>query len=247
MAQIIEERVFDDNTCVLFNELENGFDWLTVYGTDDEKIFRISANLAIKFTNFASANTSGSATSYAYIYAVIGTTDIQLLRTNGLSLRLRFRLVIGAAGDLALQLLSSVSAIPTIPVGGTDLIFAIVNVQNTVNDSITGYGIYVPKAKGDANSLGAGMTFMNATPRFMYTDDTDDLIENGNLQFLTYDPEAKITALIPIVCVASQCVSTSAYVPIVSKPDIQQGYVEIEGVLYYRIGGLHFIETEQGG
>lgn len=245
MAQIIEERVFDGNTCVLFNELENGFNWQSVTGTDDEKIFRISGNLAIKFTNFASANTSGSTTSYAYIYAVIGTTDIQLLRTNGFSLRLRFRLVIGAAGDLALQLLSSTS--PTIPVGGTDLIFAIVNVQNTVNDSITGYGIYVPKVKGSATTNGTttGINiFMDATPRFMYTDDTEDLIENGNLQFLTYDPEAKITALIPIVCVASQCVSTSAYVPIISKPDIQQGYVEIEGVLYYRIGGLHFIETE---
>ena len=243
MAQIKEERVFDGNTCVLFNELENGFNWLTVYGTDDEKIFRISSNLAMKFTNFASANTSGSTTIYAYVYAVVGTTDIQLLRTNGYSLRQRFRLVIGAAGDLALQLLSSTS--PTIPVGGTDLIFAIVNVQNTVNDSITGYGIYVPKAKGNASSNGTGIsTFMDATPRFMYTDDTNDLIENGNLQFLTYDPEAKITALIPIVCVASQCVSTSAYVPIISKPDIQQGYVEIEGVLYYRIGGLHFIETE---
>ncbi len=245
MAQIIEERVFEDSTCVLFNELENGFTWQSVTGTDDEKIFRISANLAIKFTNFATAKASGSASSYAYVYAVIGTTDIQLLRTNGIALGLRFRLVIGAAGDLALQLLSSVTSTPTIPVGGCDLIFAIVNVQNTVDDSITGYGIYYPKSKGNAASTGTGVSaFMDATPRFMYTDDTDDLIENGNLQFLTYDPEAKITALIPIVCVASQCVSTSAYVPIVSKPDIQQGYVEIEGVLYYRIGGLHFIETE---
>lgn len=250
MAQIIEKRVFDDNTCVLFDELEDSFNWLTVYGTDDEKIFRISANLAIKFTNFATAKASGSTTTYAYIYAIIGTTDIQLARPNGKALAERgFRLVIGAAGDLALQLSDELTdAIK--PVGGTELQFAIVNVQNTVDDSVTGYGIYRPKNTGKAINVGGGINpFMDATPSWMYTDDTEDPVDNGNLQFLTFDGGAKITALMPIVCVSSECVSTSAYVPIVSKPDTQQGYVEIEGVLYYRIGGLHFIETsssEQG-
>lgn len=261
MAQIIEKRIFETVSgsahCVLFDELENAFNWLTVYGTDDEKVFRISANLAIKCTDFATAYASGSASSSSTasgkIYAVIGTTDVLLAGVSGVAMSRSargFRIVIGAAGDLALQI--SVETVDSVyPMSGCSLAFAIVNVQNTVNDNITGYGIYYPKQIGKSRS---GSTpnvynginyFTDATPKFLYTDDTEDPVDNGILQFVTFDPNAKITALMPIVCVSSECVSTSAYVPIISKPDIQQGYVEIERVLYYNIGGLYFIETSQ--
>lgn len=260
MAQIIEKRIFETVSgtahCVLFDELENAFNWLTVYGNDDEMIFRISANLAIKCTNFATAYASGSASSSSTasgkIYAVIGTTEILLAGVSGVVMARSgrgFRIVIGAAGDLALQV-SGETVDAVYPMSGCSLAFAIVNVQNTVNDSITGYGIYYPKMIGRSRSTSTNVYgginyFTDATPKFLYTDDTEDPVDNGNLQFVTFDPNAKITALMPIVCVSSECVSTSAYVPIISKPDIQQGYVEIERVLYYNIGGLYFIETSQ--
>lgn len=260
MAQIIEKRIFETVSgsahCVLFDELENAFNWLTVYGTDDEKVFKISANLAIKCTDFATAYASGSASSSSTasgkIYAVIGTTDVLLAGVSGVAMSRSargFRIVIGAAGDLALQVEGDIVR-PIYPMSGCGLVFAIVNVQNTVNDSVTGYGIYRPKLEGTARSTSTNVYgginyFTDATPKFLYTDDTEDPVDNGNLQFVTFDPNAKITALMPIVCVSSECVSTSAYVPIISKPDIQQGYVEIERVLYYNIGGLYFIETSQ--
>ena len=183
---------------------------------------------------------------------MVGTTDVLLAGVSGVAMSRSargFRIVIGAAGDLALQVEGEIVD-SVYPMSGCGLVFAIVNVQNTINDNITGYGIYCPKLVGrsrstSTNVFGGINYFTDATPKFLYTDDTEDLVDNGNLQFVTFDPNAKITALMPIVYVSSECVSTSAYVPIISKPDIQQGYVEIERVLYYNIGGLYFIETSQ--
>lgn len=248
MAQIIEDNIYELEsnaaTWTLFDELENAFNWQSVTGTDDAKLFTISGNLAIRFDNFETARAAGTSSAKAYIYAVVNGTDIALVQITGnmLTTSRRFKIIIGAAGDLAFQLGNA--STDSVPAAGCCLRFAIVNVQSTVDDSVTGYGIYAPKTVG---SLGSTITPMDATPLFMYTDDTDTLVPNTGLQGLTNNIRAKITALMPIVCVSSECVSTSAYYPMVSKPDIQQGYVEMEGVLYYCIGGLHFIETSPEG
>lgn len=243
MAQIIEKNIYsiDNNTATwtLFNELENAFEWQSVTGTDDAKLFRINSNLAIRFDTFETARAAGSSSSFGRIYAVIRNTDVHLgnLQGNMMTTDRKFRIIIGAAGDIAFQL--GFASGDKTPTAGCGLRFAVVNVLNT-NTKNTGYGVYAPKTVGIF-----GSTYPDAVPLFMYTDDTVEPIPNTGFAGLNNNASAKITALMPIVCVSSACVSTSAYIPLISSPDIQQGYIEMDDVLYYTIGGLCFVENSE--
>ena len=54
----------------------------------------------------------------------------------------------------------------------------------------------------------------------------------------------QITALVPICSIASQCVSTSAYVALMNAVNVLQGRVKVEGKMYYTIGGIFLRESE---
>ena len=247
MAQIIEDFIFKYDatsgyTWPLFEELENAFNWQSVTGDSDSMLFTINSHLALRFDKFNSARSSGTPTSTGEMYVIVNGNEEQWwsLQGNLLTANRRFRIIIGAAGDVILQL--GTSNYDYVPGAGAGLQFGIVNVQNTVDDTITGYGLYRPRSGGGFGSNSQSVTFSNPVPSAFYTDDTSLLIRNSSLQGIANNPNAKITALIPICSLCSECVSTSAFVAMISKPDMQQGYIEMEGVLYYAIGGLFLIE-----
>lgn len=251
MAQIIENYCFTLTSGVatwnLFTDLAAAFDWASVSGTNDAKTFTISNHLAIRFDNFESARASGSPSSTGKMYVIVNGNEEQwwTIQGNQLTAARRFRIIIGAAGDLVFQLDTGTNG--AVPAAGAGLQFGILNVQSTVDDSVTGYGLYDSRTAGGMGSSNASLTFCNAIPEAFYTDDTLLLIHNTGLQGIANNPNAKITALMPICGLGSECVSTSAFVALISKPDVQQGYVEMEGVLYYAIGGLYLIERASGG
>lgn len=245
MAQVIQDKIYKEvNGSIvwtLFEELENAFSWQSVTGGDDYKVFRISGSLAIRFENFETARASGSTTTYGRIYAMVGENEELITTFMGsvFTSDRQFKIIVGSAGDIALQLGSG--TYDQIPVAGAGLRFAVVNVQDTTDDNVTGYGIYTPKVAGTRSN--GSVTFNDATPKFFYTDDTTNLTNNTNLQYLSNDPNAKIMAVWPIFGVVSNCVSTSAFVLAMGKPDVLQGKTQVEGVIYYAIGGLFFLEA----
>lgn len=252
MAQIIEDFIFKYDatsgyTWPLFEELENAFNWQSVTGDSDSMLFTINSHLALRFDNFNSARSSGATTSTGKMYVIVNGNTEQWwsIQGNLLTATRRFRIIIGAAGDVILQV--DTGNYGYVPGAGAGLQFGIINVQNTVDDTITGYGLYRPRSAGGLGTNSQSVTFSNPVPSALYTDDTLILIQNGNLQGLNNNPDAKITALIPICGLCSECVSTSAFASIISKPDMQQGYIEMEGVLYYVIGGLFLLERNVGG
>lgn len=252
MAQIIENYLYEYDSSIsgyrwlLFSELEDAFNWQSVTGTSNSMLFTINSHLAIRFDNFESARASGSSGSTGKMYVIVNGNEEQWwsIQGNYLTALRRFRIIISAAGDLVLQLDGQYGSTPA---AGSGLRFGIVNVQSTVDDNVTGYGLYQPKSSGGMSSSDTGVSFSNATPNRLYTDDTLLLLSNGNLQGISNNPNAKITALMPICSICSECVSTSAFTAMISKPDVQQGYVEMEGVLYYVIGGLFLMERDVGG
>ena len=251
MAQIIENYCFTLNSGVatwnLFTDLAAAFDWQSVSGTDNAKVFTISNHLAIRFDNFESARASGATTSLGKMYVIVNGNEQEWWSIQGyhLSVERRFKIIISAAGDLVFQL--GTGNYDFTPAAGGGLRFGILNVQNTVDDNVTGYGLYQPRGSGGMASSNTGVTFANPIPSALYTDDTLLMLHNIDLQGIANNPNAKITALMPICGLSSECVSTSAFAAIISKPDVQQGYVEMEGVLYYVVGGLFLLERNVGG
>jgi hypothetical protein len=85
---------------------------------------------------------------------------------------------------------------------------------------------------------------MNATPRYLFTADTEEILQNSNLTFIGNAQLAHITSLVPIFGVGSECVTTSSYALLLGHQSVLQGKVKIEGVMYYCIGGFYMIDEE---
>lgn len=248
MAQVITDYVWNvvggEEHWTLFEELEDAFNWKAVTGDDDNKLFKITNNLAIRFVGFDAARQSSSQSLYAYIYIELGENQQQIFSITAYSLSSSRKFVItkGSAGDIVVQLGNS--NYDFAPQSGTCIVFAVVNVQNTIDDNITGYGVYKPYISGTTSSSGNGITFADATPNYFVTDECEEISSNGLLRYTPYAINAKITALVPICSIASQCVSTSAYVALMNAVNVLQGRVKVEGKMYYTIGGIFLSESE---
>lgn len=248
MAQVITDYVWNlvegEGQWTLFEELEDAFTWTAVTGTDDDKIFKINNRLSLRFVGFETARNSSSSSTYCYIYAVLGENQTQLYSCQAAYLTSSRKFVItkGSAGDIIFQMGST--SYDYKPQSGTCIIFAVVNVQNTMDDSVTGYGIYKPFASGNTSSNGTSISFADATPSYFLTSDCQSIESNGNLRFIPYAQDAKITALVPICSIPSQCVSTSAYVALMNAVNVLQGRVKVEDKMFYTVGGIFLSEAE---
>jgi hypothetical protein len=252
MAQEIENTVYtNDNgvlTINLLDDLEDAFSWASVTGTDNDKTFNISNRLALRFTGFVDMVSSSSSTEYAYIYAVVGENEVEIYHVSGFNFTAgrRYKITLGTSGDIALQL--GYTGYDGIIADGIGLQFAIVNVQNTIDDSVTGFGIYIPRTPGSTSSGASGVsgiTFMDATPKYLLTDDTEEILSNSSLQYIGTQPRARIAALVPLCGVASECVGTSAFGLMMGYQNVLQGRVQVEGVMYWCIGGLYMLEATE--
>lgn len=249
MAQEIENTVYTkDNgvlTINLLDDLEDAFSWASVTGTDNDKTFNISNRLALRFKGFVDMVSSSSSIEYAYIYAVVGEDEVEIYSVSGLDFMAdrRYKITLGTSGDIALQL--GRTGYDNIIADGTCLRFAIVNVQNTIDDSVTGFGIYIPKKAGSTSSGASSITFMDATPQYLLTDDTEEILSNSSLQYIGTQPRARIAALVPLCGVASECVGTSAFGLMMGYQNVLQGRVQVEGVMYWCIGGLYMLEATE--
>jgi hypothetical protein len=224
----------------LFTDLEEAFDWESVTGTDDAKVFQISNKLSLKFEGFDSARTSTSSSYVGFIKMIVDGNEQTIYDIAGdkMTAYRKYRITIGDAGDIVLQL--GDGNYDLTPQAGTCVIFAVVNVQNTETDD-TGYGIYTPRNRG--GSGGASVTMMNPAPNYFETDDSESITANSNLYFVSTEPLCNIVALVPICGIASKCASVSAYVIMVGNQNVLQGRVEVEDIPYYAIGGLYLIES----
>jgi hypothetical protein len=224
----------------LFTDLEEAFDWESVTGTDDAKVFQISNKLSLKFEGFDSARTSTSSSYVGFIKMIVDGNEQTIYDIAGdkMTAYRKYRITIGDAGDIVLQL--GDGNYDLTPQAGTCVIFAVVNVQNTETDD-TGYGIYTPRNSG--GSGGASVTMMNPAPYYFETDDSESITANSNLYFVSTEPLCNIVALVPICGIASKCASVSAYVIMVGNQNVLQGRVEVEDIPYYAIGGLYLIES----
>lgn len=224
----------------LFEDLEDAFDWKSVTGTNDAKIFQISTKLSIKFEGFDSARTSTSSSKVGFIKMIVDGNEQTIFDIAGdmMTAYRKYRITIGDAGDIVLQL--GHGNYDLTPQAGTCVIFAVVNVQNTETDD-TGYGIYTPRNGGGSGN--ASMTMMSPTPYYFETDDSESITPNRTLNFVSTEPLCNIMALVPICGIASKCASTSSYVIMVGNQSVLQGRVEVEDIPYYAIGGLYLIES----
>jgi hypothetical protein len=224
----------------LFTDLEEAFDWESVTGTDDAKVFQISNKLSLKFEGFDSARTSTSSSYVGFIKMIVDGNEQTIYDIAGdkMTAYRKYRITIGDAGDIVLQL--GDGNYDLTPQAGTCVIFAVVNVQNTETDD-TGYGIYTPRNIGGSGN--ASVTMMNPTPYYFETDDSESITANSNLYFVSTEPLCNIVALVPICGIASKCASVSAYVIMVGNQNVLQGRVEVEDIPYYAIGGLYLIES----
>lgn len=249
MAKTYENYVFtkvsgQDPTINLFADLADAFDFQSVSGTDNNKTFVINSNLSLRFAGFVDMISSTSQSDHAYIYAIVNNIETEIYNVMGFQYTSgrRYKIVLGAAGDVAVQIGNS--NYDAIPYDGTCLEFAIVNVQNTVDDEATGYGLYIPYFSGGIGSAGTSINYMNATPRYLFTADTEEILQNSNLTFTGNAQLAHITSLVPIFGVGSECVTTSSYALLLGHQSVLQGKVKIEGVMYYCIGGFYMIDEE---
>lgn len=243
MAQEKSNFCFEGTSTItwnLFEDLEDAFDWKSVTGTNDAKIFQISTKLSIKFEGFDSARTSTSLQDVGFIKMIVDGNEQTIYSVQGMYMTAyrKYRITIGDAGDVVLQLGYGNNDLT--PQAGTCVVFAVVNVQNTETDD-TGYGIYTPRNRGSSGN--ASVTMMNPTPYYFETDDSESITANSNLYFVSTEPLCNIVALVPICGIASKCASVSAYVIMVGNQNVLQGRVEVEDIPYYAIGGLYLIES----
>ena len=243
---------YEDNTYsidTLWDDLEDAFDWHSISGTDNDKVFKVSNKVEIEFLHFLDFDENHFPVIKVNFNGL--SYDIYSLNSFYWSPSDRaYRIIIGEAGDIIFKVSSTEYDTGTVH-RNSDFMFAIVAVQNTLNDATAGYGVYVPYSCGGVGAAGAMPTPFNHTPRYLITDDTTEDIPNigrsggtvSATQTYVINDNAKITALAPICACSSECVSTSSYLMIIGN-NYRSGQTELNGELYYSDGGFCLDEGE---
>lgn len=233
----------------LWEDLEAAFEWSQVTGTDNDKRFKISNKVELQFLHFFDA----SQEHYPEINVIYNgiTSLIYSHNASYWSPESRaYRIIIGESGDVIFKMSATGEDISTVH-ANADFIFAVVAVQNTIDETKAGYGVYIPYSQGGVASLGEMPTPFNHTPKYLITDDTTEDVSNigragaTTSASLTYviNENAKITALAPICANSSECVSTNSYLMIIGN-NYRSGQTELNGEVYYCDGGFCMDEGE---
>lgn len=228
-----------------FDALEDAFEFVSVSGTSTSKIFKLSDKISIKFTNFDRANSNVDAKIIIVVNGInigIATWQYGFYTPSNTG----FRLTKGDSGDLIVQIEYSSSTSGAIH-NSADFVFAIVAVENAVSKESAGYGIYVPWLQGDRGT--SNPSLMDPSPKYLITDDTTNNMSNTGyagstnspLSYICKEGLSKITALVPIAAVCSECVSTNSWVMMLTD-NYRNGYAQMNGEKYYCVGGFCMYE-----
>lgn len=240
-----ESDVYDPSP--FFDALEDAFDFVSVSGTNANKVFKLSDKISIKFTNFDRSTRDES----PEIKIVVNGIEIEIASWtyNYFSpSNMAFRLTKGDSGDLIVQIERG-SYHEMFIHNSADFVFAIVAVENAVSKESAGYGIYVPWTQGGNYSSESGVSKMDPTPKYLLTDDTTDDMSNTGyagdtsyaLRYICKEGLSKITALVPIAAVCSECVSVNSWVMMLTD-NYRNGYAQMNGEKYYCVGGFCMYE-----
>lgn len=240
-----ESSVYDPSP--FFDALEDAFDFVSVSGTNANKVFKLSDKISIKFTNFDKSISDESPKITVIVNGnELGIDNFTYNYFNPASMG--FRLIKGVSGDLIVQIERGAYKEGVVH-NSSDFSFAIVAVENAVSKESAGYGIYIPWAQGGKDSSSAAVTRMDPTPKYLLTDDTtDDMSNTGyagdmttTLKYICKEGLSKITALVPIAAVCSECVSVNSWVMMLTD-NYRNGYAQMNGEKYYCVGGFCMYE-----
>lgn len=238
-----ESDVYDPSP--FFDALEDAFDFVSVSGTNANKVFKLSDKISIKFTNFDKSTSNES----PKISVIVNSNEIEIVSWtyNYFSpSSMAFRLTKGVSGDLIVQIETGTHNDRLIH-NSSDFAFAIVAVENAVSKESAGYGIYVPWYQG--GNYTSVVSKMDPTPKYLLTDDTTDDMSNTGyagdttyaLRYICKEGLSKITALVPIAAVCSECVSVNSWIMMLTD-NYRNGYAQMNGEKYYCVGGFCMYE-----
>lgn len=229
-----------------FDALEDAFDFVSVSGTNANKVFKLSDKISIKFTNFDKSSSTENPT----IKAIVNGNELEIKQFSSNyfdPLSIGFRLIKGVSGDLIVQIELGTYHDRAVH-NSSDFAFAIVAVENAVSKESAGYGIYIPWTQGGKYSS-ESTSRMDPTPKYLLTDDTTDDMSNTGyagdtsyaLRYICKEGLSKITALVPIAAVCSECVSVNSWVMMLTD-NYRNGYAQMNGEKYYCVGGFCMYE-----
>lgn len=243
MATVINNYLWTTNNGVttinLFNDLRTMPGVKQAVGDDNDMIFKIDEHVYLEFVNWDRTGTSSADARKIFVrYNDISTqiysnTDAQFSPTSRM-----YQIVKSKNNDWTLQI--GTEDFTRTSFSEVSAIFAVVNVRNTRTDEV-GYGVYVPyNCKTFRNQY-----VLNA-PKYLITEDVTQDIENKDQdtnRMLCYiiTTAAKLTMLIPICAVSSDCISTSAYVMMIGQRPIY-GDATLNNGKYYCIDGLCMLD-----
>lgn len=240
----------------LWSALGSNFPFYSITGDNDDKHFVINEKMELVFRDFEKARTHVLITTVtAKIVAIVNGIEYELYSCNDASFNPASRYYVLTFPDngngFVFQLGTTAvendypNEDPSLDDkkfrnSGVCVRFAVLEGRNyKKNDGRNYYGIYIPKTNGSISQSGGSYTYtaFDPTPKYFLTEDTDKVINNGNLQF-AYNADAEVTAIVPICSACSECITPRARVSLIDNLRTERGPVSIGGVEYSSVGGL---------
>ena len=234
---------------VLWADLGDAFEFKSVTGDDDDKVFHVTNKVSIEFIN--ATGVYDTTQDIRNMQIKVKANDVEYTvstrETQYLNF-IRYRIIVGSKGDVIFRLASANNNNTISP--SSDFSFAIVKVRDTIDtEQEASYGIYVPYSEGSYSS--STINPFNPTPRYLFTDDvTTDIANTGQsgstaTAALNYiiNPDSKVTALVPIFANCSQWVSVNSFVMAIGNA-YRDGEVTLNGKTYYCVGGFSMLEGD---
>lgn len=157
-----------------------------------------------------------------------------------------YEIIVSSYGDIMLRMKDSAAAIDN----NNGIVFVICRCNNTVEASKSGYGIYIPWQKPNEQIVNS----QNCTPKMLLTSDSSypNIVSNTGTSgstastTLSYiiNANARISILVPICAVSSQCVSINTKIMAIAPAPIT-GYAVLNGQRYYCVGQVCMADDEE--
>lgn len=246
-----------ENGYILWEELSRRYGWWDVTGDDNDKHFIINEKMEIVFRDFEKARTHILITTvYAKIVVIANGIEYEVYSCTDANFNPESRYfsftTYGRYG-LIFQLGTTETENdhpnddPSLDDrrfsnSGTCVRFALFEARDYTHNKGRSYvGVYIPKTNGSITKSGITYTFtpFDPTPKYFLSEDSTELVSNGNLQF-AYDCNYKVLALVPICSTQTKCITPNVKVSL-----IDSGYGEekhrgqVGGITYDIIGGIY--------